>query len=124
MYLRPTRKPQLVPAMPAAPTSANHADLPRVAPPHPPGQTVFRMGTALFDQAIPVGFSTSYADVHMAVLGESGSGKSKFLELYNRYLLYSGEGGMIVDPDNDLADAILGFIAYRYKIGDEAIARR
>src|SRR4051812_42446959 len=101
--VRPTGKPVLVPPIPARAASVNLADLPRIVPPSSTAGSIYHIGTALFDRSIPVGFSTAYTDVHMAVLGESGSGKSKFLELYNRYLLLDGEGGALFDPDNDLA---------------------
>jgi hypothetical protein len=118
------RQPLLLPAEPGLPPAVNHADLPRLQPPQACGPVVFRMGTAWFDRAVPFAFSTEYARVHLAVLGESGSGKSKFLEQLVRFLLLAGEGGVLIDPSNDLADAVLSFVAYRLKIGDEALVRR
>ena len=48
---------------------------------------------------------------HMAVLGVSGSGKSKFLELFCRRLIESGSGFTFIDPHGDTAEAILAYVA-------------
>lgn len=100
-------------------------DLPRILPPQPPPRRrPYRLGRALWDEDIEFLYSPTYNDVHAAVFGESGSGKSKLLELLARRLLQDGEGVMIVDPDKDLIDDLLGFVAYRCKIGDRQLIRR
>lgn len=121
---RRTSSPRFRAPDPKRPALANRAQLPDLFPPTPPGGIVFRVGSAYFDRDIPFGFSTEYTRVHLAVLGESGSGKSVFLGLLQRYRLLAGLGGMLVDPGNDLADDTLAFIAHRYKIGDEELAAR
>src|SRR4051812_24922310 len=70
----------LVPPLPPRHPVVVDTDLPFIDPPDPRGRGVcFRMGSALLDREVPFYFSTEYTRVHMAVLGESGSGKSKFL---------------------------------------------
>jgi hypothetical protein len=73
----------------------------------------------------PFRFSEKDAEVHMCVLGQSGSGKSKFLELLMRYLMVSGRGFAIIDPHGDLSEDLLAFAAYRAEQkGDESILKR
>jgi hypothetical protein len=82
----------------------------------PAGYRGCRFGSAFIgERELPFVLSPAYATrVHMAVLGESGSGKSKFLELFFRHLLMLGEGGMLIDPPGDLADALAAFVGYRH----------
>lgn len=94
-------------------------------PPLPPlhdGDTAYQFGTAfLGGRELPFYMSPARVTrVHMAVLGESGSGKSKFLELYARHLLMLGEAGMLIDPPKDLADALASFVAYRAHCAGDA----
>ncbi len=53
---------------------------------------------------------------HLAVLGVSGSGKSKFLELYCRHLFDSLNGFTFIDPHGDTAEALL---EYATKVAEE-----
>ncbi len=60
-------------------------ELRRFIPPVPPDDaTSFQVGTVL-GAGVPFHLAASFLKVHMAVLGESGGGKSKFLELFVRY---------------------------------------
>jgi len=119
-----SRRPLLIPRQMVRPKPINYADLTSLPPTEAAGPTVFKMGTALFDLSVPFGFSTEYTKVHLAVLGESGAGKSKLIQLLTQFRLMAGHGGMLVDPADDLADAVLAFIAYRLKIGDPAMMQR
>ena len=47
---------------------------------------------------------------HMYVVGKSGVGKTKFLELLIRQDILYGYGLCVIDPHGDLVDAILDFI--------------
>lgn len=51
--------------------------------------------------------------VHSCVLGQSGSGKSKFLELLMRYLTVSRKGFALIDPHGDLSEDLLAYAAYQ-----------
>ena len=50
---------------------------------------------------------------HHHVIGSSGSGKSKFLEVLMRNDLVSGQGFCLIDPHGTLYDDIVKFCAYR-----------
>ncbi len=93
-------------------------------PPTPRSKRPWKIGTALWDRELDFCLAPEFLRVHLAALGESGGGKSKFLELLTRFLLVNGEGGMLVDPANDLADDVLAFVGFRYSIGDEQLLRR
>lgn len=54
--------------------------------------------------------------IHSCVLGQSGSGKSKFLELLMRYLMTAKRGFALIDPHGDLSEDLLAYAAYR-KVG-------
>ena len=63
--------------------------------------------------------------LHMAVLGISGSGKSKYLEGLCRYHIDTCQGGIIVDPPGDTGEQILEYVAsLAAKYGDDAILPR
>lgn len=47
---------------------------------------------------------------HMYVLGKSGSGKSKFIELLLRQDIANGEGVCLIDPYGEITENILDFI--------------
>lgn len=48
---------------------------------------------------------------HIAVMGVSGSGKSKFLELLCRHLINGLNGFTFIDPHGDTAEALLAYLA-------------
>lgn len=62
--------------------------------------------------------------VHMAVLGGSGSGKSKFLELMLRQRLLDGRAFGLWDPHGDLAKSLLAFAAAQKAYGDDVLWRK
>jgi hypothetical protein len=68
------------------------------------GQTNFR------NQKVPFGLKRADRRRHLYVLGKSGSGKSKLLELLIREDIESGKGVGILDPHGDLVDNILKII--------------
>ncbi len=73
-----------------------------------------------FDQTMEIG--DTQLGRHMAVLGASGSGKSKYLEQFGRYLLRSGNGFTFIDPHGDTATALVEYAASLAKeYGDENI---
>lgn len=63
---------------------------------------------------------------HSCVLGQTGSGKSKFLELLMRYLTVHGTGGFcLIDPHGDLSEDLLAFLRYRMVMkGDRELIKR
>src|SRR5205823_477170 len=93
--------------------------------PHRP--RAFRVGTYRAGsprEGQPFSMSMDQLSVHLAVLGASGSGKSKFLELLGRHLLMMGEGGMLIDPAGDLATNLMAFVGHRLCRGDASLLRR
>lgn len=84
----------------------------------------FEIGTYLGTD-IPFWMSEDHLSIHSCVLGSSGSGKSKFLELVMRYLTVAGQGFALIDPHGDLADDVLAFAAYLKASGrNPAIAEK
>lgn len=59
---------------------------------------------------IPFGINYSDRRRHLYVVGKSGSGKSKFLELLIKNDLERGKGVGVLDPHGDLVDNILRFV--------------
>jgi hypothetical protein len=98
--------------------SIAHSGLPAKKP------SGFQMGRiAQMNQSFT--FTEEMAAVHMCVLGQSGSGKSKFLELLMRYLMVGGRGFAIIDPHGDLSEDLLAFATYRAeRKGDESLLNR
>ncbi len=68
------------------------------------GHTNFR------DQRVAFGIHRSDRRRHLYVLGKSGSGKSKLLELLIRNDLISGKGVGVLDPHGDLVDNVLKLV--------------
>lgn len=62
--------------------------------------------------------------VHMAVLGGSGTGKSKFLELFLRQLMIDAKGFGLWDPHGDLAKSLAAFAAAQKAHGDDVLWRK
>jgi len=58
--------------------------------------------------------------VHEHIIGSSGTGKSKLLELQIRADIDNRNGLILIDPVGDLYDAVLNYIA-RYKLGHKVI---
>ncbi len=52
---------------------------------------------------------------HMAVLGSTGTGKSKFLELLMRMMIYADRGFCLIDPYGDLTEDLLVY-AHRRRL--------
>lgn len=61
-------------------------------------------------QKIPFGLKTSDKARHLYVVGKSGSGKSKLLELLGYSDIINGRGFALLDPHGDLVDNILKYI--------------
>src|SRR3954447_9288067 len=95
----------------------------RLAPgllPQPYAPINFPLGTV-----VPAGqefrLKEEHVRAHMAVLGGTGSGKSKFLELFMRYLVRHRHGFCLIDPHGDLAEDVLAYVAKRRGLdGDKA----
>lgn len=68
------------------------------------GQTNFR------NQRIPFGIKRSDRRRHLYVVGKSGSGKSKLLELLIREDIDAGHGVGVLDPHGDLVDNVLKLV--------------
>lgn len=90
-----------------------------------PGPFRYLMGT---DRESGEAFHLTDDDlaVHLAVLGGSGSGKSKFLErlcrcrMEARLVRPEGTGGgfCLIDPHGDLSEDLLAYAAYRQRVTD------
>lgn len=70
----------------------------------------FRMGDIVGGNA-PFLLTPDQLAVHMAVLGGSGTGKSKFIELLLRQYMLDSKGFCFVDPHGDTAASLLAFAA-------------
>src|SRR6266566_2809554 len=73
----------------------------------------FHIGCTLFKPRGDVFLGEHDLSVHRCVLGQSGSGKSKFLEQLMRYLMIAGRGFALIDPHGDLSEDLLAFAGYR-----------
>lgn len=69
---------------------------------------------------VPFGIRRSDRRRHLYVVGKSGSGKSKMLELLINEDIQSGQGIAVLDPHGDLIDAILRYIP-EHRIKDVVI---
>jgi hypothetical protein len=78
------------------------------------GHTNFR------DQRVPFGINSSDRRRHLYVLGKSGSGKSKLLELLIQNDIEAGRGVGVLDPHGDLVDNVLRFIP-EHRVNDVVI---
>lgn len=86
--------------------------------------TGFELGTVL-DHSTQFRLSEEQLSTHSCVLGASGSGKSKFLELLMRYLLVGKRGFALIDPHGDLSEDLLAYAGYlRASKREPEIARR
>lgn len=79
------------------------------------GPMSFPLGSVISDaKRSPFLFSEADLLHHMCVLGATGSGKSKFMELLMRYLIIHGSGGYaLIDPHGDLSEDILAFLRFQ-----------
>lgn len=62
------------------------------------------------DQKVPFGVKREDRRRHLYVIGKSGAGKSKLLELLIRNDIISGRGVGVLDPHGDLVDNVLRII--------------
>src|SRR5438105_2272654 len=72
----------------------------------------FHLGVVVGENS-PFLLTPEQISVHMAVLGGSGSGKSKFLELLLRQYMIDGHSFFFFDPHGDTAKDLLAFAAAR-----------
>ena len=89
------------------------ADSPGTHPPLPIGVVVTHRTSA----TIPFVLTEEMLARHLAILGTTGSGKSKFLELIMRRLIDlacgpDGVGFAFLDGEGDTVEDVLGYIAY------------
>jgi len=61
-------------------------------------------------QKIPFGLKSADKARHLYMVGKSGSGKSKLLELLGYSDIINGRGFALLDPHGDLVDNILKYI--------------
>lgn len=84
----------------------------------------FEMGT-LLGHHIPFDLTDEHLATHSCVLGSTGSGKSKFLELLMRQLIASNRGFALIDPHGDLSEDLLAFAGYwKLKTKDRSLTDR
>ncbi|RIL11226.1 MAG: hypothetical protein DCC75_02720 [Proteobacteria bacterium] len=90
--------------------STHHAP-PQELPTSPSDKSICFFGETNFrDQKVSFGVRRSDRRRHMYVVGKSGSGKSKLLELLIKNDIDHGHGVGVLDPHGDLVDNILGLI--------------
>lgn len=62
---------------------------------------------------------------HMVVLGRTGSGKSRFLNLFLRFKVAARQGFCLIDPHSDLAEDVLAYCARKLiETGDRSLLPR
>ena len=84
-------------------------------------ESISFFGTTNFrDQRIAFGIKRSDRRRHLYVLGKSGSGKSKLIELLVKNDIETGRGVGVLDPHGDLVDNILTYIP-QHRIKDVVI---
>src|SRR5438067_677424 len=72
----------------------------------------------------PFLLSEQMAQSHMAILGTTGSGKSRLANLYMRMLARARRGFGVIDPHGDLAEDMLAYVALKKLQGDGSLAQR
>ncbi len=72
------------------------------------------------DQRVPFGIKRSDRRRHLYVLGKSGVGKSKLLQLLIKNDIDSGQGVGVLDPHGDLVDEVLRLIP-KHRLKDVVI---
>lgn len=73
----------------------------------------------------PFAVTQAQLSQHQIVLGTTGSGKSKYLELLVRHLFDHLQGVTIIDPHGDTVDAVLEYVAAAWrKTGDDSLLER
>src|SRR5262245_7959605 len=84
----------------------------------------FNLGHVAGREDIP--FQMTFEDLkhHMVLLGGTGGGKSKFLELLCSFLLLLGIAGLFIDPHGDASKELLAFLAHRRRNGDDTLWKR
>lgn len=83
----------------------------------------FDLGVIVGDD-IPFVLTPDQISVHMAVLGGSGSGKSKFVELLLRQYMLDGKAFCFVDPHGDTAASLLAFAAGLHAHGKSEVWKK
>ena len=74
---------------------------------------------------ILAGLTPSQLARHQVVLGMTGSGKSRYLELFARHLLDHLVGFTFIDPHGDTVESILQYATYRAEqLGDDYLLGR
>lgn len=73
----------------------------------------FNMGKIINGDRSEFLLQEDHLSVHSCVLGQSGSGKSKYLELLMRHLMASQKSFSLIDPHGDLSEDLLAFAMYR-----------
>lgn len=95
---------QLIPSNPQTSVAASRGEK-RLTSHH------FEMGSLLGRQ-IAFDLNEEHLATHSCVLGATGSGKSKFLELLMRYLFVARRGFALIDPHGDLSEDLLAYAGY------------
>lgn len=76
-----------------------------------PAKELVKFGITNYrSQRIPFGLKTADKARHLYMVGKSGSGKSKLLELLGYSDIVNGRGFALLDPHGDLVDNILKYI--------------
>lgn len=73
----------------------------------------YALGSILSEEGRLFSPAEQHLEKHLAVLGGTGSGKSKFLELLMRQLHLAKRGFCLIDPHGDLSEDLLAFFAKR-----------
>jgi hypothetical protein len=103
-YPNPDHTPHIVHVL------AKKAEPPRDLPKNE-GDDLSMFGmTNYHNQHVPFGIKRSDRRRHLYVVGKSGSGKSKLIEMLVREDIINGKGVAVLDPHGDLVDNIMRYI--------------
>ena len=87
-------------------------------------QNSYKLGTVL-GTTEEVSVTDDDLAVHTAILGGSGSGKSKLIERKGRCFLEGGAGFCLIDPHGDTSEDLLAYVDYKRRVkGDDKMWRK
>lgn len=113
-YPNPDHTPHIVHVL------AKKSEAPRDLPKKGDGDLSLFGVTNYHNNFIPFGVKRSDRRRHLYVVGKSGSGKSKFLELLIKEDFDSGQGVAVLDPHGDLVDNVMRYIP-EHRINDVVV---
>lgn len=74
----------------------------------------------------PLGLEDIYLDLkvlktHLHIIGATGTGKTKFMELLIRQLMFGGQGLCVIDPHGGLYEGVVNFVARFPRLAERVV---